>query len=106
MPNPYIVTFADTGAKTPCVVDRSQSPFNLSVGVVVEATGEYGVEFTLDDLDNPEITPEWFPDANLPPGQTGSGVTNYMFPVQAIRINITANTGAIRFIVLQGTQQP
>lgn len=107
MPNPYSVTFTTTGAKTPCLVDFSQSPFNASVGVVVLGTATYGIEYTLDDVNNPAITPVWFPDANLPPGQTANGVTNYMFPVQAIRINITAVTGAgVRFIVLQGTQQP
>jgi hypothetical protein len=107
MPNPYSVTFTSTGAKTPCLVDSQQSPFNASVGVAVLGTATYGIEYTLDDVNNSAITPVWFADANLPPGQTASGVSNYMFPVQAIRVNITALTGAgLRFTVLQGTQQP
>lgn len=107
MPNPYIVTFTTTGAKTPCIVDRAQSPFNLSVAAIVLGTATYGIEYTLDDVNDATITPAWFSDANLPPGQVASGVSNYMFPVQAIRINITAITGAgVRFIVLQGNYVP
>jgi nicotinamidase-related amidase len=109
MPNPYSVTFTTTGAKTPNLPDFSQSPFNLSVGVILlaGATATYGVEFTMDDVNDATITPVWLPDANLPAGQAASGVTNYMFPVRGIRVNIAAVTGAgLRFVVLQGTQQP
>jgi|SRR5882724_3385857 len=107
MPNPFVQISTTTGAKTPCLVDNQQSPFNASVGVIVVGTATYGVEFTMDDVNNPAITPVWLPDANLPAGQTANGVTNYMFPVMGIRINIAAITGAgLRFIVLQGTQQP
>jgi len=108
MPNPFVQTSTTTGAKTPCLVDNQQSPFNLSVGVILNAgaTATYGVEFTMDDVNNPAITPVWLPDANLPAGQAANGVTNYMFPVMGIRVNIAAVTGAgLRFIVLQGTQQ-
>jgi len=106
MPNPYSVTFTTTGAKTPCITDRSQSPFNMSVAAIVLGTATYGIEYTLDDVNDPTVTPVWFPDANLPTGQTASGVTNFMFPIQAVRINIAAISGAgVRFVVLQGTPQ-
>lgn len=106
MPQPYSVTFTTTGAKTPCVTDHQQSPFNASVGVVVLGTATYGVQYTLDDPENAAAA-VWFDDANLPPGETASGVSNYMFPVRGIRVNISAIGGAgLRFVVLQGTQQP
>lgn len=106
MPNANSATYTTTGAKTPVIVDDQQSPFNASVAAIVVGTGTYGVEFTMDDVNNSNITPVWFPDANLPPGQTANGVSNYMFPIRAVRINITVIGGAgIRFVVLQGTAQ-
>lgn len=106
MPNANSATYTTTGAKTPVIVDDQQSPFNASVAAIVVGTCTYGVEFTMDDVNNAAITPVWFSDANLPAGQSASGVSNYMFPVRAIRINISAITGAgVRFVVLQGTQQ-
>ena len=107
MPNPYSPpAFTTTGAKTPWLPDSQQSPFNASFAVIVLGTATYGVEYTLDDP-NGSVTPVWFADANLPAGQSASAVTNYMFPVQAIRVNIAAVTGGgVRIVGLQGTQQP
>lgn len=90
------------------MADYTQSPFNMSVGVVLigAATATFGVQFTLDDLNDATITPVWFDDANLPTGTATNGVSNYMFPVRAVRINVAALSGALRFVALQGTQQP
>lgn len=105
MPNAYSVTFTTTGAKTPVVTDYQQSPFNASVAAIIASgTATYGIEYTLDDPDGAAVT--WFSDANLPPGQTATGVSNYAFPVRAVRVNITAISGSLRFVFLQGTQQP
>lgn len=108
MPNPYSPpAFTTTGAKTPWLPDSQQSPFNASFAVIVLGTATYGVEYTLDDVNNSAITPAWFSDANLPAGQTANGVTNFMFPVQGVRVNIAAIGGAgVRIVGLQGTQQP
>lgn len=98
---PYSRTITATGAQPAFAPDIMQSPFNLSAGVVLlaGATATYGIEFTLDDVNDPSAV--WFPDANLAPGQTANGVTNYMFPVRGIRVNVTALTGTIRFTILQ-----
>lgn len=108
MPLPSSQRYTTTGAKLAYIMDYSQSPFNATVGVVLEgaATATYGVQYTLDNPNDPAVTPVWFDDVNLPAGQSANGVSNYMFPVYAVRINIAAISGALRFIVIQGTQQP
>lgn len=100
----FVQTSTTTGQKVPFIPNILQGPFNVSAAVVLvgSSTGTYGVEFTLDDVNDPTITPVWFNDANLPTGQTANGVTNYAFPVRAIRINIAAVSGSIRFTVIQG----
>lgn len=108
MPLPSYQRFTTTGAKTPYILDYAQSPFNVSVQVVLEgaSTATYGVQYTLDDPDETRWTPVWTDDANLPTGQTANGVSNYLFPVRAVRINIAAISGTVRFTTIQGTQQP
>lgn len=108
MPLPYVQRSSTTGAKAPFLCDYSQSPFNMSVAAVLEgaATATYAVQYTLDDLNDASITPVWFDDAKLPTGTAANGVSNYMFPVRAVRINIAAISGTVRFTAIQGTQQP
>lgn len=106
MPQANSASYTTTGAKPAVILDEQQSPFNASVAAIVVGSGTYGVEYTFDDVNNAAITPVWFPDVNLPAGQVASAVSNYMFPIRAVRINITVIGGAgIRFVVLQGTQQ-
>ncbi len=87
------------------MLDHLQSPFNASYAVVlVGATATFGVQFTLDDPNNANVTPVWFNDATNGTGVTASAVGNYTFPVRALRLNVAAlSGGTIRFVVLQGS---
>jgi hypothetical protein len=111
MGRPTYITLTSTGVAT-VYLDTFQSPFNVSVGVVLASssagTATYGVTFSLDDPqylvnNNSTRTPFFLPDANLPAGQTASGTTNYMFPVAAVQLTVTAlSSTSIIFQVLQG----
>jgi|SRR5215472_3427503 len=98
---PVYQSFTTTGAMSPIALDRTKAPFSVAVAVYLTATATYGIQFTLDDLNGTNPV-RWFNDANLPPGSAASGVTNYAFPVSAIRLNITANSGTVEFKVIQG----
>lgn len=105
---PWVQRLNVTGAAVPCVLDYTQTPFDMSAAVVLEgaSTATFSVEYTLDDVNDASITPVWFPDATLAPNKVASGVTSVGFPIRAIRVNISALAGTLRFTVLQGTQQP
>jgi hypothetical protein len=113
MGNPvYISITSSSSAPTRAVnLDTSQSPFNVSVGVVfgsTSLTAAYGVEFTMDDrqyLDAIGSTRalSWLPDANLPAGTSSGATSNYMFPVAAVRCTVTSlSSSYVVFQVIQG----
>ena len=86
-------------------LDWLQSPFNVSIGVdLSNATGAtYGVQYLLSDPNDSTITPLVRNDTNLAAGQTANGVSNYTFPVYAVRCNVSALTsGTVVFEVMQG----
>jgi len=111
MGNPVYVTLTSTGVTRAVNLDTSQSPFNVSVGVVYGSTtmtATYGIEFTMDDqqvLTNTGSTRalSWLADANLPAGTSSAATSNYMFPVAAVRCTLTAiSSSYVTFQVIQG----
>lgn len=115
MPNPVYVTSSSTGVQT-VYVDRTQSPFNLTVGVTLSSTAgtaAYGVQYTLDDPGylaaiGSTRAPVWFNDTALgsttSAGTGGTAASNsYAFPIAGIRNTITAVSSTnVIFTVLQG----
>ncbi len=113
MANPVRQAITTTGNETPIMLDFYQSPFNVSIEVdVSQAVGAtYGVQYTLDDIlgifGTAVASPLWLPDANLPAGQTASGVSNYQFPILFAQVVVTALTsGTIYFKIVQGISTP
>ena len=102
MAKPTINAYTTTGAKASIGLDWATTPFNVAVAVTVGTTGTYSIQYSLDDWSTTDANALWFTDANLIANTTVSGVTNYMFPVTRIRINITAITGTITLQTLQG----
>jgi len=102
MANPVYRTYTATGAQTPVALNYYQTPGNVSVGVwlVNSATATFGVEFTLDDPQSANA--RWYDDPVLGPTSSASGVTSYLYPVRAVRLNISAISGTVEFKVLQG----
>ena len=86
----------------PVVLDHFRNPFNVSVaGEVIVGAANWTIQHTFDDLQLPdrardvpspaEGSGEWFPHASLA-GETTSGDGNYAFPVEAVRLVVTAGT--------------
>lgn len=102
MANPVYRTYTTTGEKDPIALNYYQTPFNATAGVwlVSSATATFGVEFTLDDPQS--ASARWYDDPTLGPTSNADGVTSYLFPVTAVRLNISAISGSVEFKVLQG----
>lgn len=83
-------------------MDDNQAAFNASVAVAVSGTLTYSVEFTLDNVQDPTITPTVFSTTLV--GATASQSLAVHYPVKAFRLNVTAFTaGSATITVLQGS---
>lgn len=100
-----------TGTTTAIILDWTQPVFNVSFAVELQSgTATFGVQFTLDnvnqaiDLPGANTTVTWFNDVNTGTVATASIAGNYMFPVQALRLNVASIGPAsqLQFVVLQG----
>ena len=113
MANPIRAPFTATGTVGPWILDWFQSPFNVSIGVdLSQVTGgcTYGVEYCLSDIESlvypppngvAVTNPLWRNDPTIGPGSTTSGGTGYNFPVQAVRVVVTAfgsGTGYVEIV--------
>lgn len=83
-------------------LDDNQAAFSATVAVAVSGTLTYTVEFTLDNVQDPAVTPVAFPIGLV--GETTSNTTFIKSPVKAIRLNVTAFTsGSATIGARQGT---
>ena len=83
-------------------LDDNQAAFSATVVVEVSGTLTYTVEFTLDNVQDPAVTPVAFPIGLV--GETTSNTTFIRSPVKAIRLNVTAFTsGSATIGARQGT---
>ena len=98
----HYVSYTTTGVKSSLNMDPSICPFNASLAVFVGTTATYKIQYSLDPIETADASSRWFDDANLPASTTVSGVTNYMFPVTKVRIDISAVTGTLELKTLQG----
>ena len=87
-------------------LDYSKVLFEVSAVVdIVSGSTVWGIEFTVDDIQRTDFDPttaRWLVDASLPLGQTTSGIYKFSTAITAIRLNLTALTGEVRFTVIQG----
>lgn len=83
-------------------LDDNQAAFSATVAVAVSGTLTYTVEFTLDNVQDPAVTPVAFPIGLV--GETTSNTTFIKSPVKAIRLNVTSFTsGSATIGARQGT---
>jgi len=83
-------------------LDDNQAAFSATIAVAVSGTLTYSVEFTLDNVQDPAVTPVAFPAGLV--GETTSKSTYIKYPVKAVRLNVTAFTsGSATIGVRQGT---
>jgi hypothetical protein len=73
-----------------------------TVGVaVVSGDAEYSVEVTLDDINDPEVTPFWFTLEEFPTGSTTTKYGSFIHPWAWIRLNLVSLTGDVSFYIAQ-----
>ena len=100
---PSIVSKTGTGASSLIPLNYQLTPFNVTLAVAVTGTVTYQVEATVTDLTTPGYTAAgdtWFIHSTLV-GKTDNQVSNYVFPVTAVRLNNTAGTGVAQLTVIQ-----
>jgi hypothetical protein len=104
MKSPITVTQSSLGSSRWIPVDYKQTPFNIGMGVKLSAGAvlTYTVEHTFDDIQNPNITPVAFPNADLN-SLSANDDGNYAFPVKAIRLTVGSYTsGDATLLIVQG----
>ena len=100
---PITLTVESQAISAPIPMDHYQSSFSASLGVVLSggAVLTYSVQHTLDDIFDSTVTPVWFDNTTLT-AKTTSSDGNYLFPVRAVRLNVTAYTsGSATLTVIQ-----
>ena len=91
------------GPQTPINLDfLPLTATTVALWVAGGATIAAVVEVTTDDVNDPSVTPRWFPLADAP--TTGTGYTRFYEPWRWIRLNITSITGAVEFKVAQAAE--
>ena len=118
-----VVSTTAVESSDPVVLDPYISPFQVSIGVAMDAGSEIAVEHTFSNVLDSTVTPVWYAtfssaadegyllqengDAILQ--EDGSfiltgdyNVSHYIdFPVSALRLNTIQNTGTVTMTVLQ-----
>ena len=102
---PQIYTQTATGTSNWFPMDTRQAPFNVSVAVKINSgTATYNVEHTFDDVFDPAVTPVAFVNSGISAATTNKD-GNYIAPVRAIRLNITAGSSPnVTLTILQGVR--
>jgi hypothetical protein len=99
---PVILSQTGAGSSRAYQPDLWIAPFNVGFGVVVSAGASltFTVEYTFDDIQNPSVTPTWFPHPTAAGSANLSG--NFAFPVNGIRLTVAnGGTGAATLTILQ-----
>jgi len=105
---PQVISLSALGSTAWIPVDYIQNPYNINIAIVLSNTPNLTckVEYTLDDIFNPAITPTAFTHATLT-GLTTNSTGNITSPVRAIRLTVTAWTsGTATMTALQGVVNP
>jgi len=89
------------GASRMRVMNMYQEPFNVSLGTTVDGTVNYTVQYSLDDPFGPRGSMTWFDVSDLA-AKTSALVSNFAYPVTAVRTKVNSGTGTVRLRILQG----
>lgn len=102
--NPINVTYAATatGSQQPFALDWRIAPFTVSYAVIYNsgASGSVTVDHTYDNINDPTITPVWFPSSAITTNTEGT----FTAPFQFCRVTVGSLTGGtLTFKALQAT---
>lgn len=98
---PINVTVSSQTESATIPVDWRENDFKVSLAVVISGTLTYTVEHTFDNIQDPAVTPTWFPNSTLT-ALSANGEASLVSPVRAVRLNVTAFTsGSATLTVIQ-----
>lgn len=94
-------TSLDSGPQSPVNLDFTRIAQTTFAVAVLSGTATFAVEVTLDDVNDPDVTPYWFPLDEIPAGTTESIYAAVHNPWLFARLNLELITGEVRFEVQQ-----
>jgi hypothetical protein len=96
----HTIAAATAFSGIPVNVHDGTSQITWAVTLTGNGANSYDVEFTLDDLNDPEVSANWYDSVSA---QTASNVGNITVPVRGIRLNCVTVSGSsdATFRVLQ-----
>jgi hypothetical protein len=100
---PVRVSVTGVGVSPVIPTDWRHASFDVGLGVVVQGTATYTVEYTFDDVFSETFNPAtatWFPHQDLT-GLTANKDSNLAFPPTGMRLNVTAGTGKVTLNYIQ-----
>ncbi|MPN03595.1 hypothetical protein SDC9_150826 [bioreactor metagenome] len=98
---PIEVTLTATGTSQWIPVDFYKLPFQLTLGVDVTGTATASVEYTVNNVWDPNVTPVGHTVTGLN-AVTNNTVASLNFPVRAVRITAGPMAGTATLTILQG----
>ena len=100
----YDPTAVPTGPQDPVNLDFIPDATTF-VGVYSDGGApSYGVEFTIDDVNDQDVTPRWFVLKDIPFGSSNSQYASFSFPAMFVRLNIALFTSPLELKISQSTQ--
>lgn len=105
MARPIRKSLSDVGVTAPIPLNWHNNPFQVSFAVDIGGgTMTYTVQHTYDDVFASDFNPAtatWFPN-DVVAAASASDEGNYVVPITAIRLNVTAHTsGTATLTVIQ-----
>lgn len=100
---PVVFSITGTGTSGVYAPDNYISPFNIALGVTVTGTVTYTVQYTFDNVFAATFDPStaaWVDHPSLTAKSTSLD-SNIAYPVQGVRLNVTAGTGVTRLTIIQ-----
>ena len=93
-----------SGGQDAVSMNYMQNPFTvLAMVEIVSGAASYGIEYTVYDASGDPTAISWFPLPGAPLGQQSASAAYPIinFLVTAIRLNLSSNTGTVKFTVIQ-----
>lgn len=91
------------GVGTAVPLNRWQAPFQVTCSCEVAGGSNlsYSLQYTLDNVNDPSVTPTWFDTIDIA-SETTTAVTGLVRPVRAVRVEILTHVaGSLTFRVMQ-----
>ena len=105
---PQVISLSAAGSTAWIPVDYTQNPYYISLALVFSNTPNLTckVEYTLDNVFDPLVTPTAFAHTSLT-GITTNTTGSITYPIRAFRLTVTAWTsGTVTLTAIQGVTNP